>query len=275
MLKGKYTDKASNAVSIDFSPKGGPSDLAGTFADGAIKWSDGNSWEKEANADSKLITSLAPQSNCDFGGYFRDPMHFKEGSFAGSRFATSRAGDKESNDITIIGSDDGKTFWTIHGKQSVIRCSLIIDFSPKGGPSNLEGKYEKNTRAIVWADNNYWDQLNIPDFALKKSTDAGISGYYQDPNHIKRHSWAGTRMISDAEGDKQGDGLTLIGSDDGENFWMLKGKYTDKASNAVSIDFSPKGGPSDLAGTFADGAIKWSDGNSWEKEMNANGEIIV
>eukprot|EP00933_Yihiella_yeosuensis_P050374 TRINITY_DN48172_c0_g1_i1.p1 TRINITY_DN48172_c0_g1~~TRINITY_DN48172_c0_g1_i1.p1 ORF type:complete len:233 (+),score=52.82 TRINITY_DN48172_c0_g1_i1:77-775(+) len=218
------------------------------------------------------LSSIASGAHCDFGGYFRDPKHYKEGTFAGSRFVTSRTGDKESNDITIIGSDDGKNFWTIHGKQDQSRCDITVDFSPKGGPSNLSGKYEAYTKAIVWSDSNYWNQLNIPDFALGKSADAGIGGYYQDPNHIKRHSWAGTRMISDAEGDKEGDGLTLIGSDDGSNFWMLKGKFTDKAQNKLVVDFSPKGGPKELAGTFEDDAIKWSDGNSWEKMANVHGE---
>mmetsp|Transcript_97708 Transcript_97708/g.209666 ORF Transcript_97708/g.209666 Transcript_97708/m.209666 type:complete len:232 (+) Transcript_97708:56-751(+) len=221
------------------------------------------------------LTSLAVSSNCDFGGYFRDPKHFKEGTFAGSRFVTSRTGDKESIDVTIIGSDDGKNFWTIHGKQAQSRCDLIIDFSPKGGPANLSGRYERETRAIVWSDNNFWDQLNIPDFALTESKDSGISGYYQDPNHIKRHSWAGTRMISDAEGDKEGDSLTLIGSDDGANFWMLKGKFTDKVVGEFVVDFSPKGGPSNLSGKSVDGALKWSDGNSWQKMANAHSDVIV
>ena len=63
------------------------------------------------------------------------------------------------------------------------------------------------------------------------------------------------------EGDKEGDGLTLIGSDDGTHFWMLKGKYTEKATGAISIDFSPKGGPASLSGTVADGAIKCTSCN--------------
>lgn len=211
------------------------------------------------------FASVAAADHCDFGGYFRDPNHYKEGTFAGSRFVTSETGDKESNDITLIGSDDGTSFWTIHGTAAQGRCKINVDFSPKGGPAELAGKYEPNTLAIVWADGNYWSQLKIPDFALSKATGSSIDGFYEDPNHIKRHSWAGTRMISDAEGSTEGDGLTLIGSDDGASFWMLKGKYTSKADGKITVDFSPKGGPSGLSGTVSDGAIKWSDGNEWKK----------
>jgi len=221
------------------------------------------------------LASLAASSHCDFGGYFRDPKHFKEGTFSGSRFVTSETGDKEGKDITLIGSDDGTNFWTLHGNAAIGRCDIVVDFSPKGGPNNLSGKYEPANYAIVWSDENYWNQLKIPDFALSKATDSKLSGFYQDPNHLKKRSWAGTRMISDAEGDKASDGLTLIGSDDGSHFWMLKGKYTSRDDGAFVVDFSPKGGPSDLSGKFAGGAIQWSDGNTWTKMTNTNGDIIA
>jgi len=213
------------------------------------------------------FTSVASASHCDFGGYFRDPKHYKEGTFAGSRFVTSEAGDKESPNITMIGSDDGASFWTIHGVATQSRCDISVDFSPKGGPAALSGKYELQTRAIVWADGNYWNQLNIPDFGFRLATDSSIGGVWEDPNHLKRHSWSGFRMISDEEGDKEGDGLTLIGSDDGSHFWMLRGKYTSKADGAITVDFSPKGGPASLTGTVKDGAITWSDGNKWTRHV--------
>jgi len=271
MLKGAK-GPSDNMITIDFSPKGGPASLKGTVADGAIKWSDGNTWSKMVTT-AQASTPVASMSHCDFGGYFRDPKHYKEGSFAGSRFVTSETGDKEGKDITLIGSDDGETFWTIHGEAAQTRCAINVDFSPKGGPAVLSGKYEPETLAIVWSDNNYWDQLKIPDFALSKATGSSIGGLYQDPNHLKRHSWSGFRMISDEQGDTKTDGLTLVGSDDGTHFWMLKGAK-GPSDNMITIDFSPKGGPASLKGTVADGAIKWSDGNTWTK-MVTNPSVLV
>ena len=67
-------------------------------------------------------------------------------------------------------------------------------------------------------------------------------------------------MISDFD-----DEIVLIGTDDGEEYWSLKGKYVDESAGQFVIDFSPKGGPSDLEGVYQNGLITWSDGNVWTK----------
>ena len=82
-------------------------------------------------------------------------------------------------------------------------------------------------------------------------------------------------MISD-----RGDTLTMVGSDDGAAFWSLHGRFVDKAAGKLVVDFSPKGGPSDLSGVWAkacDGsvAITWSDGNIWNLlEPTADSELV-
>ena len=48
-------------------------------------------------------------------------------------------------------------------------------------------------------------------------------------------------------------------------FWSLRGKFTDPTKTKVAVDFSPKGGPADLAGAYAEGKLTWPDGNSWRK----------
>ena len=48
-----------------------------------------------------------------------------------------------------------------------------------------------------------------------------------------------------------------------EDLWEVKGSVRS-ASSAV-LDFSLKGGPSDLAATYADGGIVFPDGNKWKK----------
>lgn len=225
-----------------------------------------------------MLPSVAVSANCPISAYFRDPKHYKEGTFAGSRFVTTKAGDKETDDITLIGSDDGVNFWTLHGKQAQTRCDIVVDFSPKGGPASLSGRYEPETKAIVWSDTNFWNEINIPDFAwgTDSATDKEIAGVYWGSDSIKPKTWAGVRMISDSEGDKKGDDLTLIGTDDGKSFWMLKGKSTGTVDGkaGITVDFSPVGGAISSSGTFANGEISWKYITSWPKKT-ASGNGIV
>ena len=75
-------------------------------------------------------------------------------------------------------------------------------------------------------------------------------------------------MMTDNLGDATSDTITLLGSDDGTNFWQLSGKWADKANGDMEIDFSPKGGPAGLKGKFIcdpDCKITWQDKNIWSK----------
>lgn len=202
------------------------------------------------------------------GGFYTDPNHYKGGTFAGTRMISDALGDKPGDAITLLGSDDGAAFWTLHGRWTDIsNGQLTVDFSPKGGPGVLRGAVSGGQ--IVWDGGaNHWQRLPAPAFAvvLDGAHLADVGGFYVDPNHYKDGSFAGTRMISDEAGDVPGTALTLVGSDDGESFWTLSGAFEDKATGAITVDFSPKGGPSNLKGTFANGAITWSDGNQWTRQ---------
>ena len=68
-------------------------------------------------------------------------------------------------------------------------------------------------------------------------------------------------MISDDGNDV----FALVGSDDGQTFWSLRGTWTSRAKGEIQIDFSPKGGPAHLAGTVQSNGIRWSEGNFWSK----------
>ena len=87
------------------------------------------------------------------------------------------------------------------------------------------------------------------------------SGFYKDPNHYKAaDSLAGVRVVTDKP-----DGIFIIGTDDGLNWFALAGFAPDgAASKTILVDFSPKGGPMELKGTLGeDGGITWPDGNTW------------
>ena len=75
-------------------------------------------------------------------------------------------------------------------------------------------------------------------------------------------------FISDADGASQpSQEINLVGSDEGDKFWSLRGRFTDSARSKFIVDFSPKGGPANLFG-YCSGAdqIRWADGNSWWRE---------
>jgi len=84
-----------------------------------------------------------------------------------------------------------------------------------------------------------------------------------DPNHYKGQNLAGTRIISDTNGQKSGSVIWVAGSDDGSTFWAVPGKWEDKSASKLMVDFSSKGGPADFKGDVSSEGIKWQDGNQW------------
>merc|ERR1719310_1674547 len=64
------------------------------------------------------------------------------------------------------------------------------------------------------------------------SATASLDGFYTDPNHFKGDSFAGTRMLSTFPGKGE---ITLVGSDDGETFWTLQGRFTDESEGKLVV----------------------------------------
>ena len=92
------------------------------------------------------------------------------------------------------------------------------------------------------------------------------AGVWRDPNHaLGDGSLAGLRFIAESPPHV----LTLVATDDGVNWYTLHGSCSGVGMTTITIDFSPKGGPSEpLSGTWgsteAGGAtITWPDGNVW------------
>lgn len=96
-----------------------------------------------------------------------------------------------------------------------------------------------------------------PSSMVALAAESVLVGQYDDPNHP-----GCLRKITVKD-----DVVTIIGSDnlDGSKQWVLKAK--EDAPGVMFVDFSPKGGPSDLLGVYNEkaDAIKWPDGNSWKK----------
>lgn len=202
-----------------------------------------------------------------FGGFYLDPNHYKGDSYAGTRMIADHPSYGTAEEITMVGSDDGRTFWTLSGHfTDVGKGHLVVDFSAKGGPKDLTGTYstEHGVPSIRWPDGNQWDRKIAP--ALPASTPSGIltnvAGFYTDLNHYKDGTFSGTRFIS---GPVSGI-VTIVGTDDGDHFWAVPATYD---GNQIVADFSSKGGPSDFSGTYGETKITWQDGNSWKRPGGA------
>ena len=60
--------------------------------------------------------------------------------------------------------------------------------------------------------------------------------------------------------------MATIGGGDGPGDaveWEVRGVISEADGNAMSVDFSPKGGPADLAARWVGDSIEFGDGNSW------------
>lgn len=96
------------------------------------------------------------------------------------------------------------------------------------------------------------------------------SGAWRDPKHADlEDSMKGMRYVAET-----GHKLSMVGTDDGINWWSIVGHCTSPEGGVpmslVHFDFSPKGGPADLTAQWTkdpetgDVTLSWPDGNVWE-----------
>jgi hypothetical protein len=91
-----------------------------------------------------------------------------------------------------------------------------------------------------------------------------FAGYYNDPNHphCKRIVQVAGQVVA-VSGTDGNPGCPPDGS--GEP-WTVDGQIQIvEGKPLLSVDFSPKGGPAHLWGTYKDGGIQWEDDNTWTK----------
>ncbi|VEU42000.1 unnamed protein product [Pseudo-nitzschia multistriata] len=112
--------------------------------------------------------------------------------------------------------------------------------------------------------------------AIKTGGASPFTGDYNDPNHPEC-----LRQVKVVGAPLKGDGtrspypvIEVVGYDGKggkvctdrptrEDLWKVTG--TVKSSDSAFIDFSPKGGPENLAAKYQDGGIVFPDGNKWTK----------
>jgi hypothetical protein len=69
-------------------------------------------------------------------GVFHDHGHYEEGTWKGVRMVSDASGVTAGSTVTLVGSDDGKTFWMLNGKKSD-GGKVLIDFSPKASSTSI------------------------------------------------------------------------------------------------------------------------------------------
>ena len=89
-----------------------------------------------------------------------------------------------------------------------------------------------------------------------------FAGSYSDPFHTncQRIIVVPTPNTAILYGTDGNPGCPVDGSG---NSWELTGTID---GNNILVDFTPKGGPKNLKGTFDTDGIKWPDGNKWTKK---------
>jgi hypothetical protein len=181
-LKGTCSGEGMTEINLDFSPKGGPKGVVGTWAKGAdgaqtITFPDGNVWSLLTVPTAAFATADLTDSPV---GVFTDPNHYAgPESWAGLRVIA----EFPSSQLKMVGSDDGDVlnFWYLEGTLGgSSRAQLHFDFSPKGGPADLVGKWSKTGLVIAWPDGNSWARIGA----------AGNSGSALKTARASNHSGA-------------------------------------------------------------------------------------
>lgn len=95
--------------------------------------------------------------------------------------------------------------------------------------------------------------------------DFNIGGFYKDPKHYVKGTFQGTRLLSEHHGKTQHNDIYGIGSDDGVNFFTLRGQWAHPEWGMLVLDASAKDGPAKMVGNWESkrSQIRWTDGNSW------------
>jgi len=90
----------------------------------------------------------------DFSGSYEDPFHVnckREISVQGKTVTLKGTDGKPNCKPDGTGSKSFELSGTVDGPK------IKIDFSPKGGPSDLEGTYVMTPPGIKWSDGNKWN----------------------------------------------------------------------------------------------------------------------
>jgi len=324
------------SINIDFSAKGGPSAVKATVSGGKLSFPDGNVWTKAPRPKEPALPDPVKAVIALLEGTWSDPEHPR-----GYRtLSGSAALGSASGDVTIELQDDPDgPVLKLPATLSLDPPALVIDFSAKGGPSEVKATVDAAAGKLSFPDGNVWTKGPLPkEPALPdpaKAVIASLQGTWSDPEHprgyrtlyaspggitIELQDETNTRYLpmtvngvpvltkegqdfyrldNSALNEKQRNADTpgvayrfskdLVDRDD-KNIasWGTQVKGSDQGNgwirvelqlpvvtlparlegNTLVIDFSAKGGPSEVKATIdaAAGKLSFPDGNVWTKQ---------
>ena len=158
-----------------------------------------------------------------------------------------------NNRTTTVRNQSNKIITTKMMKRSNIICAAAIILPLLALFAMMSTTTTVTTSAILGAEQQ---QAVVDNF----------SGDYADPNHPNclrqvRVLATGTKaLVSGTDGNP---GCPINGS--GQN-WKLDAIISNE-DNTISVDFSPKGGPSSLQGVKTTKGILWADNNLWTTKI--------
>jgi hypothetical protein len=121
-------------------------------------------------AESASATSAKTGQASPFTGDYDDPNHpncLRQVKVVGAPIRGD--GSRPANPIIEVTGYDGKSgktctdrptrddLWKVQGSVNRNNVEAVIDFSPKGGPSNLKATYDNG--GIVFPDGNRWSKV--------------------------------------------------------------------------------------------------------------------
>eukprot|EP00579_Thalassiosira_antarctica_P006962 CAMPEP_0201880040 /NCGR_PEP_ID=MMETSP0902-20130614/10759_1 /ASSEMBLY_ACC=CAM_ASM_000551 /TAXON_ID=420261 /ORGANISM="Thalassiosira antarctica, Strain CCMP982" /LENGTH=193 /DNA_ID=CAMNT_0048408001 /DNA_START=87 /DNA_END=668 /DNA_ORIENTATION=+ len=129
------------------------------FLVASLKYTAG--WITPTNTSISAILTTAPPLTADFTGSYADPNHVNCRRHIQVVFGTSGQAEVSGTDGTPGCPADGSgDAWNLLGQ--VDGDTLLVDFSPKGGPVDLKGVWEAApVPGIRWPDGNLWSVATV------------------------------------------------------------------------------------------------------------------
>jgi hypothetical protein len=109
-----------------------------------------------ASLSAALWSSPLPATAAvDWTGSYADPKH--PNCQRVIQVAGSLASVSGTDGTPGCPADGSGRAWALEGKIDKKDATILVDFTPKGGPANLKGVYESAAPAgILWPDGNKW-----------------------------------------------------------------------------------------------------------------------